>query len=140
MPDLFIPSSEAECTAHRTYLAERFAFPHVLALWWLQSSADASPVRAHVAACAACRDWIDARVPADVMRRQTRLSRYCCACMFGAVEEADPKDDVVVAFTMIRDDPCWMIDGKQAYATHCPWCGQALPDRPFIGHDEGQRP
>ena len=130
----------ADCVAHRAELSMRFELPHALALWWLQPSTVASSARAHLASCADCRDWLEDRIPGDIMRRQARLTRYCCARMFAAIEEADASRDVVVAFTVIRDEPCWMIDGKQAYAAHCPWCGQALPDRPFIVHGEGLDP
>jgi hypothetical protein len=129
----------AECAAHRAELSERFALPHILALWWLQPAAVASSAREHLASCPDCRDWLDTRIPADIMRRQARLSRYCCARMFAAVEEADTRRDVVVAFAMIRDEPCWMIDGRQTYAAYCPWCGTTLPDRPFIAHHEDVR-
>jgi hypothetical protein len=135
-----------DCAAHRAYLSGRFALPHALAQWWLLAPTDALskdassvPARDHVASCAACRDWLDTRIPADIMRRQARLSRYCCAGMFVAVEEADAGRDVVMAFAMIRDEPCWMIDGKQTYAAHCPWCGKVLPDRPFIEQEDGRR-
>jgi hypothetical protein len=30
------------------------------------------------------------------------------------------------------EDPCWEIDGKNAFAVYCPWCGTKLPDGPFI--------
>jgi len=122
-------------------LSARHPFPHLLALWAVErpSDADSLSARAHLDSCPSCRDWFDAQVPAAVMRRQTRLSRYCCASMFVASEETDRRKGVVVSFTIVRDEICWMIDGKQTYARFCPWCGQALPDRPFI-EDDGAEP
>jgi hypothetical protein len=53
--------------------------------------------------------------------------------MFCAVEEAGQRHEPKFEFTMYRgEDPCWMIDGKTTFASFCPWCGQRLPNRPFI--------
>ena len=90
----------------------------------------------HVRKCPRCRAWIHSVVPADVLRRQSRLTRYCCAGMFVAVEEADERSDIRVTFEMFRgEDPCWNFDGKRTFASFCPWCGKELPDKPFITDD-----
>jgi hypothetical protein len=34
--------------------------------------------------------------------------------------------------TPSNEDPCWQIDGRNAFAVYCPWCGTKLPGAPFI--------
>jgi hypothetical protein len=72
-------------------------------------------------------------VPEQTYRRQARQARYCCAGMFCAVEEHESRQTPRFSFAMFRDeDPCWQIDGQNAFAVYCPWCGTKLPDGPFI--------
>ena len=142
-----IPISEPDgseplpiCGAQRAWLISRYRSETGLALKFFS---DDQPVsegdmqtdqRAidHVRKCPKCRAWIDAVVPADVLRRQSRLTRYCCAGMFVAVEEAD-QGSIRVTFEMFRgEDPCWMFDGNHTFASYCPWCGKKLPSKPFI--------
>src|SRR5215204_214223 len=118
------------CRAQREWLVSRYKSEAAIALKFF---AHDEPVREadrqtdqhaveHVRKCPKCRAWIHAVVPADVLRRQSRLSRYCCAGMFVAVEEADENR---VTFEMFRgEDPCWMIDGQHTFASYCPWCGK----------------
>jgi hypothetical protein len=66
------------------------------------------------------------------MRRQKRLTEYCCAGMFVAVENPEGHTTNRITFEMFRgEDPCWMIDGVQSFISYCPWCGKKLPDQPF---------
>ena len=125
---------ETVCAMCQDLLARRFPLPHALALWWLRPTPDEDDIRAkaHVASCGICRSWLDAHVPVDIMQRQKMALRYCCVSMFAAVEEADPDEDVVVSFMVIRGEACWSMDGKQTFFAYCPWCGSALPDHPFI--------
>lgn len=91
----------------------------------------------HVRKCPRCREWIHHIVPSQLLRRQSRLSRYCCGGMFVAFEEADGQSKNKITFEMFRgEDPCWMIDGKRTFASYCPWCGKKLPEKPFIGETE----
>lgn len=87
--------------------------------------------RRHIKTCPKCRMWIHFAIPEAVMQRQYRLSRYCCAGMFVAVEEPSGKDKI--DFELFRgEDPCWRINGKRSFISFCPWCGKKLPDKPFI--------
>jgi hypothetical protein len=87
----------------------------------------------HIRECPKCRAWLPTIVSEDHYRRQARLARYCCAGMFCAVEEYESHQTPRFTFTLFRDeDTCWQIDGKDAFAVFCPWCGKKLPDAPFI--------
>jgi hypothetical protein len=83
--------------------------------------------------CPRCRAWVSTIVPETQYRRQARLARYCCAGMFCAVEEHDARATPRFSFGLFRgEDPCWQIDGVNAFASYCPWCGAKLPSGPFI--------
>lgn len=148
-----IPISEPDgseplpiCEAQREWLVSRYRSEAMLALKFFSNDqpvpeadrqTDQRAIE-HVRKCPKCRAWIHAVVPADVLRRQSRLTRYCCAGMFVAVEEAEERNENRVTFEMFRgEDPCWMIDGKRTFASYCPWCGKKLPGKPFIADDEG---
>ena len=132
------------CRAQRDWLVARYGSDTALALKFFSQEQPVSEgdrqtdqrAADHAHKCPKCRAWIHAVVPADVLRRQSRLTRYCCAGMFVAVEEADPASDNRVTFEMFRgEDPCWMFDGKRTFASYCPWCGRELPNKPFITDD-----
>ena len=137
----------AICRGQREWLVSRYKSEPSIALKFFR---DEAPVPEgdrhtdeksidHVRKCPKCRAWIHSVVPADVLRRQSRLARYCCAGMFVAVEEADETRTNRVTFEMFRgEDPCWMFDGKRTFASYCPWCGKKLPHKPFIA-DENAR-
>jgi hypothetical protein len=132
------------CRAQREWLVSRYQSEPAIALKFFS---DDQPVREvdrqtdqkaieHVRRCPKCRVWLHAMVPPAVMRRQSRLVRYCCAGMFVAVEESNERHKNRVTFEMFRgEDPCWMFDGKHTFASYCPWCGKKLPDKPFIADD-----
>ena len=86
----------------------------------------------HVRKCPRCREWFHRVVPAGILRRQSRLSRYCCAGMFVAVEEPDRAPNPITFELFRREDPCWKIDGQYSFISFCPWCGKKLPHEPFI--------
>ena len=87
---------------------------------------------AHLLKCPKCRDWFYEAVPSEILKRQKRLTQYCCAGMFCAVEENKERNQPEVEFTLFRgEDPCWLIDGKQSCISFCPWCGEKLPEKPF---------
>jgi hypothetical protein len=94
---------------------------------------DATSV-AHLRSCPQCIAWLKHVVPAKILRRQQRLSRYCCSKMFCAVEEYRERNLPQVSFIMFRgEDPSWVIDRKSgSFMLFCPWCGQRLPASPFI--------
>ena len=146
-----IPISEPDgseplpiCQAQREWLVSRYKSEAMLALKFFSNDepvpegdrqTDQKAID-HVRKCPKCRAWIHSVVPADVLRRQSRLTRYCCAGMFVAVEEADERNKNRVTFEMFRgEDPCWMIDNKRTFASYCPWCGKKLPEKPFITDD-----
>jgi len=90
----------------------------------------------HYLSCDICKAWVHNQIPEDFWVRQRRMSYYCCPSMFVATEESDPIDSVQFTFALIRDEPCWLIEGKQVYARFCPWCGGSLPSAPFIKQNE----
>ena len=143
-----IPLAEANgsdplpiCHGNRDWLVSRYKSEAMIALRYFSddepvSEGDRETDRKafdHVRKCPKCREWIHRVIPDDILRRQRRLTRYCCAGMFVAVEEADDKATNRFTFEMFRgEDPCWLIDGIHAFASYCPWCGKKLPDKPFI--------
>lgn len=130
------------CRVQREWLVSRYRDAESIALRYFSNDlpiADrdrATDEKAvdHIRKCPRCREWFHQVVPDDVLRRQSRLVRYCCASMFVAVEEADlypsmPK----ISFELFRnEDPCWKIDDRYGFISFCPWCGKKLPDQPFI--------
>lgn len=134
----------AICRGYRKYLVDFYKSIEMLALRFFSDhvslrdseKVDENKAVEHLRNCPKCRSWLHSVVPAGVLRRQSRQSQYCCAGMFCAVEEAEQRNEPKFEFTMFRgEDPCWMIDGKNAFARFCPWCGQRLPEKPFIGDE-----
>ena len=129
----------AICRSNRSWLVDRYKVDAMVALRYYSdeppvsdrdSQADTKAVE-HIRKCPKCRDWIHHSIPASVMTRQHRLSRYCCAGMFVAFEEPSGKNRI--EFELFRgEDPCWKIDGHRSFISYCPWCGKKLPDKPFI--------
>lgn len=129
------------CRAQREWLVSRYRDEPMIALKFFS---DGLPVAEHDAAtdtkaiqhvrqCPKCRAWFHRVVPDDILRRQHRLTRYCCASMFVAVEEASPTSADRVSFELFRgEDPCWKLGDAMSFLSYCPWCGKQLPDRPFI--------
>ena len=129
------------CRAQREWLVSRYKSETGLALKFFSddlpvAEGDAGTDRRaieHVRKCPKCRAWLHRVVPADVLRRQSRLSRYCCAGMFVAFEESNARNGNRITFELFRgEDPCWMVDGILSFISFCPWCGRKLPGRPFI--------
>lgn len=129
------------CRVQREWLVSRYKLEAIIALKFFSdevpvaerdSSSDVKAIE-HIRKCPKCRNWLHHIIPASVLRRQSRLTRYCCAGMFVAVEESDSRSKNRVTFEMFRgEDPCWMIDGIRSFISFCPWCGKKLPDKPFI--------
>lgn len=129
------------CRAQREWLVTRYKLESAIALKFFTDDlpvaqgdrhTDAHAIE-HVRRCPRCRDWLHAAVPPDVLRRQRRLSRYCCAGMFTAIEEANGPNKNKITFEMFRgEDACWMIDGIRSFISYCPWCGKKLPGQPFV--------
>jgi hypothetical protein len=129
------------CRRHREWLIDYYKGPDGVVLRYFS---DAVPIRKkdhaedersvkHLRKCPRCRAWIATIVPEAQYHRQARLTRYCCAGMFCAVEEHDVRGLPRFSFDMFRgEDPCWQIDGQNVFAVYCPWCGTKLPDGPFI--------
>jgi hypothetical protein len=89
----------------------------------------------HLQDCEACQQWADTIYPERLAQRkriaahQKRLAKYCCGQMMHAMNEADA--GVKVEFAYFRDEICWRINNDWTFAQYCPWCGKALPDKPF---------
>lgn len=132
------------CRGNRAWLTAYYKFPEMIALRFFSDEVpvenkikgDEQKAVKHIRECPKCREWFHSIVPTNVLQRQQRLSKYCCPGMFTAVEEPTTRTTPRFSFTMFRgEDPCWMIDGMNAFACYCPWCGKKLPDKPFISED-----
>ncbi len=129
------------CRTQRERLVSRYKHEAMIALKFFSSglpvaehetNSDTKAIK-HVRNCPKCRDWFHSAIPDDLLRRQSRLSRYCCAGMFVAFEETGARNKNRITFEMYRgEDPCWMIGGVRSFISFCPWCGKKLPDKPFI--------
>ena len=131
----------AICRGHREWLVDRFKIEASIALRYFSDDLPVSEgdrgtdenAARHIRKCPKCREWIHSIIPENVLQRQRRLTKYCCAGMFVAVEESDEIAKNRIAFELFRGEvPCWMIDGKHSFASYCPWCGSQLPNQPFI--------
>ena len=132
---------ELKCLEVRKLLIETLGIPELIVLLNFTDQVPmAASVRSeveksaeHLRSCSHCNAWVKGIVPEPIYTRQSRLARYCCPLMFGAVEEPHKPGTPRIAFTMFCEvEPCWQIDGKDAFLQYCPWCGKKLPDRPFI--------
>ena len=128
------------CQSKRKWIVDRYRDAPMIALRYFSddvpvSTGDVETDRKsmdHIRKCPRCREWLHVVVPPETLRRQSRLTRYCCASMYVAIEEPHGAD-IRMSFEMFRgEDPCWKIEGKHAFASYCPWCGQKLPSKPFI--------
>ena len=129
------------CRAQREWLTTHYQLEPLIALKFFSGilpvienePAAANAAIEHVRKCPKCREWFHSVIPADVLHRQSRLSRYCCPGMFVAVEESGARNKNKITFELYRgEDPCWMIGGVRSFISFCPWCGKKLPDKPFI--------
>ena len=131
----------AICQRNREWLVGYYKVPEMIVLRYLthdmpvddaQQSTESKAVK-HLQECPRCRAWANSIVPKSTFERQSRLVRYCCSGMFCAVEEPGQRGSPHITFSMFRgEDPCWQVDGKNAFLRYCPWCGKKLPDKPFI--------
>jgi hypothetical protein len=129
------------CAAQRDWLVTRYKLEASIALKYYSDEApiaekdamlDANAID-HIRKCPKCRAWIYHIIPPDILRRQHRLTRYCCAGMFVACEEHKERSKNKIDFELFRgEDPCWRIDGVRSFISYCPWCGRKLPNKPFI--------
>ena len=128
------------CRRNRDWLIEHYRSGEAIVLRFFSDApavdterkAEEGKAIKHLRECPRCRPWTGTIVPEHMYRRQAALARYCCAGMYCAVEEHAERGGPRFSFTMFRDeDPCWQIDGHDAFASYCPWCGRKLPDRPF---------
>jgi hypothetical protein len=131
----------AICRAHRSWMIDRYKIDAMAALWYYSDEPPVSErdleadqkAKSHITTCPKCRVWIHFAIPDNVMRRQQRLTRYCCAGMFVATEEYKESGTIRISFELFRgEDPCWLIDENRAFISYCPWCGKKLPAKPFI--------
>lgn len=121
------------CRSHREWLVEKYKLEAAIALKFFSDELPIEPAIEHIRECTMCREWLNRIVPANILRRQSRLARYCCASMFVAVEETGTNGKNKITFELFRgEDPCWKIGGVRSFISYCPWCGKKLPDSPFI--------
>jgi len=132
------------CRSKREWIADRYRDAAMIALRYFSddvpvATGDMETDRRcmdHIRKCPRCREWLHKVVPPETLRRQSRLTRYCCASMYVSIEEPD-RADICVSFELFRgEDPCWKFDGKRTFASYCPWCGQKLPPGPFIEDED----
>lgn len=120
------------CRMQREWLIDTYKLLPSIAHWFFSDDAHSSQAIKHVRECEKCREWIHRVIPKDVLRRQSRLVRYCCAGMFVAVEETGPHGKRKIDFGISRGEPYWTIGGPHGHISYCPWCGKKLPDKPYI--------
>jgi len=128
------------CRSHREELIERFKDIEMILLQFFEFNKNSSRALSapskksieHIHKCKRCHQWLHAVSPDHTLRRQSRLSKYCCASMYCAVEEYEDRKSSKISFTLFRgEDPCWRISDDYSFLIYCPWCGKELPDKPF---------
>jgi hypothetical protein len=128
------------CLRCREWLRDAYKLPAAIVLRYFegerpgvdQRNPQEEEMLRHLRDCRRCREWVTSIVPPDMLRRQSWQVKYCCAGMFCAVEEPDRRGPRI-SFTLFRsEDPCWQVDGYNAFLQFCPWCGKRLPAKPFI--------
>ncbi|MCP3927953.1 MAG: hypothetical protein GY705_02495 [Bacteroidetes bacterium] len=86
----------------------------------------------HLLNCPKCKIWFHDIIPPAILKRQKRITEYCCVGLFCAMEEYKDRSVPKMEFTMFRgEDPCWVIESKYSFISYCPWCGKKLPDKPY---------
>jgi len=128
------------CARNRSWLVDRYHIDAAIALRYFSDNEPVSDQNRdadtmaidHVRKCPKCRKWIHHAIPKEILRRQHRLSQYCCAGMFVAVEEPESKKNKISFYLFRGEDPCWQIEGVLSFISFCPWCGKKMPNRPFI--------
>lgn len=142
-------SSSSRCRQTRDWLQTYYGPPHIMAARFYGSSSsgllnagDFDPATderllSHARACKDCEKWVTSACGEDIMRRQRRLTKYCCPLLFGAVEE--PRQGRM----RIRLEYCappncegshyWkltMADGASERGhlliNYCPFCGNPI--------------
>lgn len=83
--------------------------------------------------CKSCQSWLKERVPDDEEARLTRLEKYCCPVMCGAVEH----EELHVQQIYFQGDVTWAVMnfesvGGNLLISYCPWCGSKMPNKPFV--------
>ncbi len=139
------------CTNARKWLQEHYPDPVIIAI---QYYADAQQRRSvgngfdraldathwtHLQNCSACKQWITAVAGTRDMHRQRRLSQYCCAGLFAAVEETG-RGGLSIGLT--RHSPAnyegahnWRLtvagdETRTLLINYCPFCGQLIKTAP----------
>jgi hypothetical protein len=93
----------------------------------------------HLVDCESCLNWLGTQVEERFLIRAKKAAEYCCSSMYVAVEETKSGKDEIkgtgkeqVRFSLWRgEDPRWTIGSRGCVITHCPWCGNRLPCKPF---------
>ena len=132
-------SSNDNCNSAREIMSRAAKLPDDYAIYFFAKnsffdghprSEELVPSLEHIRTCPSCQSWLKEQVPHETFTRQERITRYCCVMMFCAVEEGRTHQ---IKLGMFRgEDPCWMIDGMWSGISFCPWCGERLPNHPFI--------
>ncbi len=130
------------CRGNREWLIRYYKVPEMIVLRYFKDDtpvddskvSEESKAIGHLRQCPKCKPWVSTIVPPAMFTRQSRQSKYCCSGMFCAVEEPGERGSPAISFIMFRgEDPCWQVDGKNAFLRFCPWCGKKLPEKPFTG-------
>lgn len=122
------------CRRNREELIAKYHFVEMIALIYFRTDNTETINKdvQHLKKCPKCIKWLHEVTPKEIIKRQKRLSEYCCVGFFSAVEEYKQNMEARIEFTMFRgEDPCWMISKKYSFIKYCPWCGTKLPDRAF---------
>jgi len=62
----------------------------------------------HVQNCNSCKSWLNDIVPEHENSRLSRLEKYCCPVMYGAVEYKE-EDELHIRLIDFQGDPTWSV-------------------------------
>jgi hypothetical protein len=77
------------------------------------------------------------------MNRAESIQEYCCIGLYASVEESN-NESVHIRSTQFREEYVWFVDvpskivGGGNIIGHCPWCGNKLPNAPYINDKLGK--
>lgn len=133
----------SECEKHRKALETWEAFERLIDVIWCGSNGLPCDKEGlyknnvlHVQTCKSCQAWLEEKVPHEIKSRMTKLRKYCCPVMFGAVEESE-HDELNINLIDFQGDATWAVMnfdhlGGNLLLSYCPWCGNKLPETPFV--------
>lgn len=143
-------STVITCEHARIWLREHYNVPQIMALRFYGGSSSGrlsttefdpafdEEVFSHVKACDQCENWVTSFCGENIMHRQRRLAKYCCAQLFSAVEEPPAANNMTIHLEYHAPPNCegshyWKLTVADNHKkcgslmiNYCPFCGRPV--------------